>query len=121
MLINKTPHLIKVTGGPTLEPALPPARVKAEFRPAEAQPGALPVSLGGDVLRLDGVTVYAQEFGEILDLPEPAAGTIYVVSAIVLAAAKKAGRQDCVAPATGHPDVVRDEQGRIVSVPGFVG
>jgi len=41
------------------------------------------------------------------------------VSALVLSAAKAAGRTDCVAPATGHPACVRKD-GFIVSVPGFV-
>lgn len=50
---------------------------------------------------------------------EPEEGTIYIVSALVLAAAKEKGRTDVVAPATGHPDCVR-ENGFIVSVPGFV-
>lgn len=58
-------------------------------------------------------------YGEIENLPEPEEGTIYIVSAMVLAAAKEKGRTDVVAPATGHPDCVR-ENGFIVSVPGFV-
>lgn len=58
-------------------------------------------------------------YGEIENLPEPEEGTIYIVSAMVLAAAKEKGRTDVVAPATGHPDCKR-ENGFIVSVPGFV-
>ena len=58
-------------------------------------------------------------YGDIIGLPEPIADTLYIVSALVLSAAKVAGRTDCVAPATGHPDCVR-EDGFIVSVPGFV-
>ena len=58
-------------------------------------------------------------YGEIENLPEPEEGTIYIVSAMVLAAAKEKGRTDVVAPATGHPDCIRKD-GFIVSVPGFV-
>lgn len=58
-------------------------------------------------------------YGDITGLPEPQAGTYYIVSALVLAAAKAKGRQDCVAPATGHPQCVR-KAGFIVSVPCFV-
>ena len=58
-------------------------------------------------------------YGDIVGLPEPSANTLYIVSALVLSAAKAAGRKDCVAPATGHPDCVRKD-GFIVSVPGFV-
>lgn len=57
--------------------------------------------------------------GEIENLPEPEANTTFIVSAMVLAAAKEKGREDVVAPATGHPECKR-ENGFIVSVPGFV-
>lgn len=58
-------------------------------------------------------------YGDIVGLPKPSADTLYIVSALVLSAAKAVGRTDCVAPATGHPDCVRKD-GFIVSVPGFV-
>ena len=44
-------------------------------------------------------------------------GVLVIVSALVMQASD---RTDLVAPATGHPDCVRDEAGRIKSVPGFV-
>lgn len=59
-------------------------------------------------------------YGDIVGLPAAIDGTMYIVSAMVLNAAKAAGRRDCVAPATGHPSVIRDDKGLIVSVPGFV-
>jgi hypothetical protein len=59
------------------------------------------------------------QFGDVVGLPEQEEGTILIVSAIVAAAAAKAGRTDVVSPATGHPEAVR-EQGQIKSVPGFV-
>ena len=67
----------------------------------------------------DEYGVCSVEFGDIQGLPEPQEGTLLIVSALVLSAAKAAGRTDCVAPATGHPDCVRKD-GFIVSVPGFV-
>ena len=56
---------------------------------------------------------------EITGLPEPEKDTIYIVSSIVLPVAKQKGRNDVVAPATGHPDCCR-ENGFVKSVPGFV-
>jgi len=100
--INLTPHALTVGGVGEIEPSGTVARVQASFT------------------EFDADNVCEQEFGEISGLPEVAEGTTYVVSALVLNAAKAAGRTDCVAPATGHPDVVRNEQGHIVSVPGFV-
>ena len=58
-----------------------------------------------------------QVFGDVTGLPEPKEDTVYIVSALVLAATD---RQDVVAPATGHPGCVRNEKGLIESVPGFV-
>ena len=56
-------------------------------------------------------------YGEVVDLPEPQEDTMYIVSAFVLNACPE--RKDLVIPATGHPDCIRNE-GRIVSVPGFI-
>jgi len=56
-------------------------------------------------------------FGEVANLGEPKENTTYIVSAMVLSATD---RPDVVAPATGHPDTVRNEKGHIVSVPAFV-
>lgn len=62
-------------------------------------------------------------YGDVENLPEPKRGTMYIVSAMVLAAENAkprcSRRTDLVSPATGHPDCKR-ENGFIVSVPGFV-
>lgn len=67
----------------------------------------------------DDDMICRQRYGEIVGLPEPAPNTLYIVSAIVLAACKGL-RDDVVAPATTHPDCVRGEKGQVLSVPGFV-
>lgn len=59
----------------------------------------------------------SQEFGEVEGLPEKEEGVYVIVSLLVLQASD---RGDLVAPASGHPECIRDEKGRIVSVPGFV-
>ena len=56
-------------------------------------------------------------YGEVEGLPAPEKCVVLIVSAMVLSASD---RTDLVAPATGHPDAVRNEKGQIVSVPGFV-
>lgn len=100
--VNLTPHPITVSGLGTIEPDGPAARVQASFT------------------EFDADQICTQTFGEIENLPEPVEGTRYIVSGLVLSAAKAAGRTDVVAPATGHPDTERNEKGHIVSVPGFV-
>lgn len=97
---NFTPHTIVLNDGRAFE-SEGVARVAASFTEFEND-------------------VCEQTFGEITGLPEPVEGVKYIVSALVLSAAKAAGRTDVVAPATGHPACVRNEKGFIVSVPGFV-
>lgn len=102
-IINLTPHDITITNGPTFPPSGTVARVSVQQ-----------VNVGD----INGIPVKAQTFGDIVDLPEPQADTVFIVSAMVLNAAKEAGRNDCVAPDTSN--AVRDSEGRIISVPGFV-
>lgn len=97
---NFTPHTIVLNSGVEL-PSVGVARVANTFSTFDAN-GVCDV-----------------HFGDIEGLPEPQEGTLFVVSILVLSAAKAAGRTDCVAPATGHPECIRKD-GFIVSVPGFV-
>ena len=98
---NLTPHVISLNDGTTF-----------------ASEGLARVSATFSVF--DENCVCEQKFGQVTGLPEPDNNTLYIVSSLVLTAAKTQGRTDCVAPATGHPDCVRNDKGFIVSVPGFV-
>lgn len=107
-IINLTPHAITVrleSGDRVFEPSGQVARVATTATPA------------GEV---DGIPVVNQTFGEIEGLPVPEPNTVFIVSSIVLAAAKEAGRTDVIAPDTSPQGVIRDEQGRIVAVKRFV-
>lgn len=95
--INLTPHSIKLNDG-TEYPSKGIARVKAEFKKVEDN-------------------IYSQEFGEVEGLPAPKENVTYIVSILVLQATD---RTDVVAPATGHPETIRNDKGHILSVPGFV-
>ena len=102
-IVNLTPHAVVITDGPTFPPSGKVARVSVQQVD------------DGDI---NGIPVKKQTFGEIVDLPPSAPDTVYIVSSLVLSAAKAAGRTDCVAPDTAN--AVRDDNGHIVSVPGFV-
>lgn len=102
-VINLTPHPVVITDGRTFPPSGTVARVSVQQV---------------DAGTIDGIPVKTQTFGDIVDLPAPSPDTVYIVSSIVLAAAKAAGRNDCVAPNTAQ--AVRNETGQIVAVPGFV-
>lgn len=97
--INLTPHAIVMNDGRVFPPSGVAARVSSSF-----------TEITNDVCEV--------VYGEVENLPAPKEGTRYIVSALVLAACK--GRQDVVAPATGHPATVRNDKGHIVSVPCFV-
>lgn len=98
--INCTPHSISMNDGRTFAPSGTVARVSAGF-----------TTIIDDISR--------QSFGEVTGLPAPEEGVRYIVSALVLAALA-GSRPDVVAPATGHPDVVRNDKGQVASVPCFV-
>jgi hypothetical protein len=98
---NCTPHDIVFNDGTIFPKSGTVARVAAFFTEIEN-------------------SICDQAFGLVHDLPAPTEGMLFIVSAVVLTAAKLQGRSDCVAPATGHGAVVRNEAGHIVSVPCFV-
>ena len=100
-IINLTPHIVKLNSGIEFPPSGTVARVSAQWK------------------RISSI-IYTVEYGEIEGLPEPEEGKLYIVSAMVLEAGKRIGRNDLMAPASGHPETIRNEQGQIVSVPGFV-
>jgi len=108
-IINLTPHTIKLNNGKTFPPSGTIARVSAKF-----------TNVTSPELLQDEIYVYKVEYGDIEGLPEPEENVLYIVSAMVLEAGKRIGRNDLIAPATGHPEAVRNEQGQIISVPGFV-
>jgi len=99
-LINLTPHPITI-------------------QPSDAQPITIPVS--GRIARLDstqttddgiaGVPVVTTRFGQVIGLPDPEEGKVYIVSSLV---AQHVRRPDVVAPDTG-PTAIRQD-GQIVAV-----
>jgi len=62
----------------------------------------------------------SQTYGEIEGLPDPQPGVVYIVSMVVRQAAQAQGRTDVVSPDTSPQGAIRDEQGRIIAVRGFV-
>ena len=101
-LVNLTPHAVTLNDGTVFPPSGVIARVSNSYT------------------EFDEDHIGQVVFGEIMNLPDPEEGTLYIVSGLMAAAAAKKGRTDLVSPATGHPATVRDDQGRIVSVPGLV-
>jgi hypothetical protein len=97
IFMNLTPHVINLNDGRSFAPCACTARVTSTH-----------TEFVDDVCEV--------KFGVCEGLPPQTDGVVYIVSAIVAAAAR---RSDLVSPATGHPACVR-ENGQIKSVPGFV-
>lgn len=96
--LNLTPHTIVLNDGTTYE-SEGVARVGSSFT------------------EFNEFGLCQQVLSEVEGLPEQEDGVLLIVSFMVLDASD---REDLVAPATGHPDVVRNEKGQIQSVPGFI-
>jgi hypothetical protein len=98
--INLTPHAInEMATGTTFAPSGTVARVNQTLTPA------------GDVA---GVPTFRRDFGEVVDLPAPQPGTVYIVSALVADACPDRG--DLVSPG----ELVRNDAGQPVGCRGFI-
>lgn len=112
-IINATPHPIVVRTANnevfTFEPSGFVARVQSNFSTS---------------LEVEKFETFTIEYGEITGLPEKIDEKDFViVSSLVLEAAKASRHplaSQLLAPATGHPQVARNEKGHILNVPGFV-
>jgi hypothetical protein len=100
--VNLTPHTINVVGD--VEMAIAPSGNLARCREVSTSVG-----------NIDGVPLVSKTFGTVEGLPEAQDGTIYIVSALVLAALKGSGRTDVVCPG----DPVRNDAGQIIGCRSF--
>ena len=98
-LRNLTPHAIVLVNGPTLPPSGSIARCASSSTPAGEH---------------GGVALVRTVFGAVEGLPEPEAGVVFVVSALVRAAVPH--RSDVASPG----DLVRNEAGAVVGCRNLV-
>lgn len=97
IFINLTPHMINVVGGIQFPASGTVARVATESQVVEK------------IKHNDKVVLLTKTiFGKVENLPEPIAGTRYIVSTIVAQAAKD--RSDLLTPG----ELVRDDQGNVI-------
>lgn len=102
VLVNLTPHVIRLNGGAEFPPSGVVARVTVDHHQAPA---------------LAQIPCFRVRYREVSGLPGPQAHVYYIVSSMVAAACPR--RADLLVPATGHPETVRKD-GQVHSVPGFV-
>jgi len=96
--VNLTPHAIVVVGGPTIPPSGKLARCVSSS-----------VSVGEHA----GVSLCRTSYGAVDGLPDPEAGVIYIVSALVRAAVPH--RADVASPG----ELVRDAAGSVIGCKGL--
>lgn len=70
-----------------------------------------------EVGTVNGISVYATEYGEVEGLPDKQDDTFIIVSFMVKQA--MAGRHDLICPNTSPQGVVRNEAGQIIGVKSF--
>ena len=112
-LVNKTPHpvtLVLEDGAKiTLAPVLPIPRVSSHNVTTATYMISDENGIEHTIVR------EAPEFGEVIDLPEPQEGVVYIVSMLVAARAK--GRTDLVSPGRQ----IRNEAGQVIGCAGLQG
>lgn len=106
---NYTPHAITVAGV-TYPPCGLVARIDDEY--SEIVDGTVTVKKGGLKFTKDGEDFHLCGYD--------VEGTVNLVSAMVFEVMRYSTNGCWVAPATGHPEVVRNDKGHIVSVPAFL-
>lgn len=104
-LVNLTPHEIRIRKPDGSELIVPPSGQVARVKMKETRAG-----------HLDGIPIIQRTPDKVEGIPSPQPHVFYLVSSIVMEAAK---RLDVLAPDTG-PTAIRDENGRIVAVTRLV-
>jgi len=115
-IVNCTKHSINLNDGTSFEPTKHFARVTSIHTMSQSIVCETKNTSQKHII----APVFDITYDKIEGLPDPQFDTVYIVSTIALNAAKSIGRTDCMAPATGHQDAVRNDLGHILSVPGFV-
>lgn len=96
-VINLTPHMVNIVDGKSY-----PSEGVARVSEKETQTGML-----------NGIPLFSKTFGEVVGLPDPQEGILFIVSGLVKAACPN--RADLLVPTK----LVRDEKGNIIGCQGF--
>jgi hypothetical protein len=105
--VNMTPHAIVINDGRVYEPSGFVVRVDSSYSTVVDDVCSVEF---GDIVVIDS-TKSVVEFDFDTD-------ATYIVSGLCVVPCRAKG-VNAVAPATGHPQAVRNEKGQIVSVPCF--
>jgi hypothetical protein len=110
--VGVTAHILGARIRRTRRVTIPPSGVVARVHAVHEEVARVTID-GGDI------SIVSTRFGEIVGLPAPEPGVLYIASTLVAQAAARAGRRDVVAPDTGPDSVIRGPDGRPVAVQRF--
>lgn len=107
-LVNCTPHAINIQTEQGII-TIPPSGISIRIESQQTKIG-----------EINGIPVVKTVYTG-LNLPDPEPDTVYIVSTVVLQAAREMGiqRNDLVSPDTGPQSAVRDGTGQIVAIRRF--
>jgi len=117
---NLTPHAIRVfaADGTTELVTVPPSGTVARASVSYEESGVVPIEGDAEALLsrdpLAGIPVYVSVMGDVEGLPEPEAGTVYIVSTLVRQALPR--RTDLLSPG----ELIRNEAGQPIGCRGLV-
>lgn len=101
-VLNLTPHVLTI--------------VLEDGNKIEIKPSGLIPRVSVKTVRIgevNNIPLFRNEYGNVVDLPDPVDGTLYVVSGLLKSACPD--RSDLVVPAKQ----IRDDQGRIIGCEGL--
>lgn len=101
-IVNLTPHVINVVREDGTKIEITPSGVIPRVSVTTVPAGSI-----------NDIPLFRNEYGNVVDLPDPVDGTLYVVSGLLKSACPQ--RSDLVVPARQ----IRDEQGRIIGCEGL--
>ena len=99
---NLTPHMLNI--------------IAADGTVVNIEPsGVVPrVSSSQEIVEeINGISIFHEVFGDVIDLPQPEEGVVLVVSRLVASAVK--GRNDILVPG----NLLRNEQGQVIGANGL--
>ena len=119
-IVNLTPHEIKIMWENTRDMGDDQRCLQKHelVLPASDKPARVTqeVVVTGYISKVNYLPLYSYDFGEVVNLPEPSKGTIYIVSKMVAeAVAENTNRSDVYIVS----ETIRDASGRIVGCKGL--
>lgn len=107
-LINLTPHALRIRVNSDNRDAIPdPSDIVLDPAPTPARVSVKTVQVGD----VNGIPVVSSQYGDIVGLPDPIDGVVYVASMVVAQKAALDGRNDVVSPNTAPKQDIRYPDG----------